>query len=239
MKTNKLQGKAAIGVIIGGDLLLLLMGWFFLIGPQRSTAASIVNATAAAQVQLDQAKKPVVVVKPAAVTQPVIKTADLYSLAKAMPSTEDMPDLLLQLDQIARSAGVTLTSISPAPLTPAGDGSYSSVLVTLAFFGDFYSVTDMLYRLRSLVTVRAGNLQTAGRLFSIGSVGLTPTGAGSQLNAAVTVDAYVYGQSPAAAAAAAAAAPVAPAATAGGTATTTTTSAPTTTSSADNVAPRP
>jgi Tfp pilus assembly protein PilO len=242
MKRNKLEGKAAIGMIIGGDVLLLLMGWFFLIGPQRSTAASIANATAVAEVQLADAKKPVVVVKPAAVTQPVIRTADLYSLAKAMPSTEDMPDLLLQLDQVARSAGVTLTSISPGPPTPSADGSYSSVAINLAFSGDFYSLTDMLYRLRSLVTVHGGSLQTAGRLFSIGSVALTPTGAGAQLNATVTVNAYVYGMTPAAAAAAAAAAPVpaAPAAPAATTtpATTNTTSAPTTTSS-DNVAPRP
>ena len=230
MKRGQLQSKQAIFLIIGGDVLLLLMGWFLLIGPQRSTAASIVNATAAANVQLADAKRPVPVVKPAAVTQPVIKTADLYSLAKAMPSNEDMPDLLLQLDQVARDAGVTLTSIAPGPVTPAASGSFSTVAINLAFSGDFYSLTDMLYRLRSLVTVHAGNLQTAGRLFSIGSVGLTPTGAGAQLNATVTVNAYVYGLTPAAAAAAAAAAP-APAAT---TATNSTTTAP----SAD-VAPRP
>jgi type IV pilus assembly protein PilO len=232
MKTNKLQGKAAIGLIIGGDLLLLLMGWFFLIGPQRSTAASIVNATAAAEVQLADAKKPVTIVKPAAVQQPQIRTADLYSLARAMPSNEDMPDLLLQLDQVARDAGVKLTSISPGPVTPDPSGAFSTVAISLAFSGDFYSLTDVLYRLRSLVTVHAGSLQTSGRLFSIGSVGLTPTGAGAQLDATVTVNAYIYGLTPAAAAAAAAAAP-APAPTS-----TNTTSATTTAPAAD-VAPQP
>jgi Tfp pilus assembly protein PilO len=230
MKTNKLQGKAAIGLIIGGDVLLLLMGWFFLIGPQRSTATSIVNATAAAEVQLAEAKKPVVIVKPAAVQQPEIRTADLYSLAKAMPSNEDMPELLLQLDQVARSAGVKLTTISPGPVTPAPGGAYSTVPINLAFFGDFYSLTDVLYRLRSLVTARGGTLQTSGRLFSIGSVGLTPTGASAQLNATVTVTAYMYGLTPAAAAAAAAAAPAPAPSTA-------TTSA--TTTAAADVAPRP
>lgn len=243
MKKGKLQGKAAIALIIGGDLLLLALGWFALIGPQRATAASIVQATAAAEAQIVEAKRPVKIVKPTAVVQPEIRTADLYSLAKAMPSTEDMPNLLLQLDQVARSSGVTLTSIAPGPATPSTGTSFSTVTITLALSGDFYSLTDLLYRLRSLVAVRNGALQTSGRLFSVGSVGLTPTGTGAQLNATVIMNAYVYGT----AAAAGALAPAAPAA-AAGTDTTSTTTVSTTTistqtttapSSGDNVAPRP
>jgi Tfp pilus assembly protein PilO len=198
VKGRKIPSKAAIALIVGGDLLLLLVGWFFLISPQRSTAASIVQATAAAEVQLQEAKKPVVHVKPAAVTQPEIKTADLYSLAKAMPSTVDMPNLLLELDQVARSAGVDLATISPGAPVPSLTGGFSTVAINLSFSGDFYSLTDMLYRLRSLVSVRNGTLQTSGRLFSVGSVGLVRGSSGSKLNASVIVSAYVYGGAPAA-----------------------------------------
>jgi Tfp pilus assembly protein PilO len=227
VKGRKLPSKAAIGLIIGGDLLLLVVGWFFLIAPQRSTAASIVQATAAAEVQLEEAKKPVVHVKPAAVQQPEIKTADLYSLAKAMPSTVDMPNLLLELDQVARSAGVNLSTISPGAPTPSLTGGFSTVAINLSFSGDFYSLTDMLYRLRSLVSVRNGALQTSGRLFSVGSVGLARGSSGSALNASVVVNAYVYGGAPVL--------PVAPAAPAStDTTNTTTTAAP-----AADVAPGP
>ena len=225
MKMNKLQGKAAIGLIVGGDVILLLLGWFMLIGPQRTTAASIVRATQAAEVQIVDAKRPVKIVKPAAVQQPAIRTADLYSIAKAMPPTADMPDLLLELDQVARSAGVTLTSIAPNAAAPSTAGAFSLVPINLALSGDFYTLTDLLYRLRSLVTVHHGTLETAGRLFSVGSVALTPTGVGAQLNATVTVDAFIYGTP---AAAGAVPAPAAPAST-----DTSTTTAP----SAD-VAPR-
>jgi Tfp pilus assembly protein PilO len=169
-------------------------------------------------------------VKPAAVQQPEIKTADLYSLAKAMPSTVDIPNLLLELDQVARSAGVTLSSISPGAPAPSSTGGFSTVSINLSFSGDFYSLTDMLYRLRSLVAVRNGALQTSGRLFSVGTVALAPAGSGGQLNATVTVDAYVYGAAPGATAVA----PVTPAATGTDTTGTTTTAAP----SAD-VAPGP
>ncbi len=70
-----------------------------------------------------------------------------------MPSILDMPDLLLELDQTASAAGVSLTSIAPtAPATdPAG---YSTVKVALNATGNFYSLTDLLYRLRNLVYVR-------------------------------------------------------------------------------------
>ncbi|MGZ8715619.1 MAG: type 4a pilus biogenesis protein PilO [Gaiellaceae bacterium] len=228
MKGRKLPRKAVIALIVGGDLLLLLIGWFMLISPQRSTAASIVQATAAAEVQLTEARRPVVPVQPAAaVEQPVIETADLYSLAKAMPSTVDMPNLLLELDQVARSAGVTLGTISPgAPAASLTDG-FSTVAINLSFDGDFYSITDMLYRLRTFVTVRNGALQTSGRLFSVGSVGLAPAGSGG-LSATVVVNAYVYGPAPAVAAVAV------PAETSTDTTNTSTTAAP----SAD-VAPGP
>jgi Tfp pilus assembly protein PilO len=198
VKGRKLPSKAAIALIIGGDLLLLLVGWFMLISPQRSTAASIVQATAGAEAQLQEARRPVVPVKPAAaVQQPEIKTADLYSLAKAMPSTVDMPNLLLELAQVARSAGVTLSTFSPTTPVPSLTGGFSTVAINLTFSGDFYSITDLLYRLRSLVAVRNGALQTSGRLFSVASVGLAPAGAGGQLTAAVVVDSYVYGGAPA------------------------------------------
>ena len=183
MKGKKLPGKAAIGLIVGGDLLLLLVGWFLLIGPQRATAASITQATAAVEAQLVEAKRPVVKVKPpSAIVQPEIETADLYSLAKAMPSEVDQPNLLLELDQIARDAGIDVTTISFGTAQESLADGFSTVAINVTFTGDFYSITDYLYRLRSLVTVRNGALQTSGRLFSVGTVGLTPA-ANGQLQA--------------------------------------------------------
>jgi Tfp pilus assembly protein PilO len=222
MKGKKLPGKAAIGLIVGGDLLLLLVGWFLLIGPQRATAASITQATAAVEAQLVEAKRPVVKVKPpSAIVQPEIETADLYSLAKAMPSEVDQPNLLLELDQIARDAGIDVTTISFGTAQESLADGFSTVGINVTFTGDFYSITDYLYRLRSLVTVRNGALQTSGRLFSVGTVGLTPAATGSsKLSANITVNAYVFGGG------VAPPAPVAPVATGTDTTSTATTPAP-------------
>jgi Tfp pilus assembly protein PilO len=197
MNIQRPSKKVTIALIVGGDLLLLLMGWMLLVSPQRSTAKSNARAAQAAQVQIDQAEAaattPVApVVQP---KQPEIRTAYLYKLSKAMPLTTDMPNLLLELNQVVQSAGVQLDSIAPTP-TNATDGTTA---ITLSVTGDFYSLTDLLYRLRSLVAVRTGGLDVSGRLFSIGSVGLTPTGTGRELNGAIALTAYTFGSSSSAA----------------------------------------
>jgi Tfp pilus assembly protein PilO len=202
-KQLKLPKAGKIALIVGGDLVLLLMGWFLLLGPQRATARSIANSTAATQLQIAEAKKPVVPVTPAAVQQPEISTANLYNLAKAMPSTMDTPNLLLELSQVARASGVELSTIQPGqPSAAASATGFSTIPINLTVSGDFYSLTDLLYRLRSLVSVRDGELVTSGRLFSVETVGLSPANGGSGLSATVTVSAYVYGGAPPAPAAA-------------------------------------
>jgi hypothetical protein len=191
--------STAIAAIIAGDLILLVLGWFMLVGPERARAKSTEISAVATEVQIQQAKSPAPTVTPTTQPkQPEIRTAYLYKLSKAMPMTTDMPNLLLELNQVVRDAGVQLSSISPSP----ADATTGTSTITLSVSGDFYSLTDLLYRLRSLVAVHNGGLDVSGRLFSIKSVGLTPTGASKQLNASIALNAFTFG---------AAQAPVAPA----------------------------
>jgi Tfp pilus assembly protein PilO len=223
---KKPSKRTAIALIIGGDLVLLALGWFMLVSPQRATAQSTAQAAQAAEVQIEQAQAPAVV-NPTVrqPKQPEIQTAYLYKLSKAMPMTTDMPNLLLELNQVVLSAGVQLISISPTPTDPIT----GATLITLSVAGDFYSLTDLLYRLRSLVAVHNGALDVSGRLFSVTSVGLTPSGTGRTLNASVSLSAFTFGASAAAASATAAAAPVDTSGAAGAT----TTSGQTTSTAAD------
>jgi len=186
----RISRGGAVAALVAGDLLLLVFGWFLLVGPQRSTAASIKRAAAATDAQVAQASAelsssttPVVQPK-----QPEINTAYLYKLSKAMPMTTDMPNLLLELNQVVQQSGVKLASISPTPPDLTGTSA-----ITLSVTGDFYSLTDLLYRLRSLVSVHNGALDVSGRLFSVKSVGLTPTGTGRELNANISLSAFTFG----------------------------------------------
>ena len=195
MKSLKLNKQMTIGLIIGGDILLLALGWLLLVSPQRQAAASIGKATQAATAQITDAQNQAqLAAHPVIPKQPAIKTAGLYELAKAMPSVTDMPDMLLELDQVARASGVSVISISPGPPVIVPGDPWSTVTIQLSFSGNYYSLTDLLYRLRTLVAVNDGALEASGRLFTVDTIALSTAG-GPTLSATVSIDAYIYGAS--------------------------------------------
>jgi len=195
MKIPRPLPKAAVvGGIVAAGLLVLAIGWFGLIAPQDHKAASLNKQTAAVQTQIADNLAQLAASKNVAAA-PKIRVADVYKLAKAMPSTTDMPDVLIQLDQVAQDAGVQLQDISPSPSTADPITGQQSFMVTLSVVGDFYTVTDLLYRLRNFVYVRHGELEASGRLFSIDNVSFAPQN-GHQLGANITLHTYVYGTAP-------------------------------------------
>jgi type IV pilus assembly protein PilO len=189
-KNVNLQKHALVIVVAICGVLVLALGWLVLLGPKQKQVGDLNQQTAAVRQQIADDLSRAATAR-SATGAPTIKTADIYKLETAMPSITDMPDLLLELDQTAKAAGVKLQSIEPA--APAdGTGGYSTVHVTLSATGNFYAVTDLLYRLRTLVYVRSGSLQANGRIFATDTVTLTPTD-GNQLLANITLDTYVYG----------------------------------------------
>lgn len=184
---------AQLGLIVGAAVLVLVAGWFVAIRPLGQKAAGLHQQNAVVQQQIADDLAQVAAARGggAAAAAQTIKVADVYKLAKAMPSVTDMPDVLIELDQTARAAGVDLQTLSPGATTQ-GTSGYSMLPITLTVAGNFYTVTDLLYRLRNLVYVRSGALQANGRLFSVSSVSLAPSN-GKSILATIGVDTYVYG----------------------------------------------
>ena len=121
-----------------------------------------------------------------------IAVADIFRLAKAMPSVPDMPGILLELDRIAEETGVEFQSVAPATSVVVSD--FQTVPITLAFDGNFYELSDFLFRLRTLVGVRAGELRASGRLFAVESISFAESPKGfPELGATLSIVAYVYG----------------------------------------------
>jgi hypothetical protein len=212
MKTKKPIPKNAIlaGIPVVG-LLVVVVGWMLVVSPQNKKATSLRDETAQVQQKIT-AQLAAAAAARTAVDAPKIRVADVYKLAKAMPSVTDMPNILLELSQLARDAGVDLQSISPGQQTPVN--GQTTIPITLNVAGDFYTVTDMLYRLRNLVSVRHGALQANGRLYGIDTVSLAPSG--KSITASILMHTYIYS-------APVAAAPVTPAPSSTDTTATTTT----------------
>ena len=86
-----------------------------------------------------------------------------------MPDQVDMAGILLELNQVAEDSGITFEQITPATTATPISG-YLAIPITVEFQGNFYDLSDFLYRLRNLVDVRHGTLDATGRLFAIDEV---------------------------------------------------------------------
>lgn len=216
---KQLSPAALISLVVGVVLVVGFGAWFLLVHPQGGKLNDLKRETQDVQERIDAYQRQVA----AARSAPKIEIADVYRLAKAMPDKTDMPDLVLELSQLARDTGIRFDSISPQPLVPIG--SYTVLPVSVTFNGNFYNLADFLYRLRSLVTVHAGRLDATGRLFAVDTLTFNEGQLKfPQIQATLVIDAFVYG--------AGAPAPAAVATTA-----TTTTAATTTTSTTTTTAP--
>jgi hypothetical protein len=175
-------------VVALGILVYAAAGYFLLVSPKKGDAARLDDEIAATNVELMTARA---ALEQQDDTQP-IAVADIFRLAKAMPAQPDMPGILLELSRIAEETGIRFKSITPQTATPAGE--YQTVPISVAFDGSFYALSDFLFRLRTLVSVRRGELHATGRLFSVQSVDFAEAETGfPTLTAALTLQAYVYG----------------------------------------------
>jgi hypothetical protein len=187
---RRIPQPLVIGLIVLGFAMAGLGGWFMLISPQRSKAAELDtqiadtnNAISAARALTLEAKKGA-----------QIRVADLYRLTKAMPDQTDMPGILLELNQIAEDSGITFEQITPSTTAMPVSG-YLAIPITVEFQGNFYDLSDFLYRLRTLVDVRRGALDATGRLFAIDSIEFaeaSPPGF-PEIRAHLVIDAFVFG----------------------------------------------
>ena len=204
-----------VPVIAGALLIVAVVAYWFLVHPKRAEAGRLGN-----EIELLENQVRVATVN-ARKDQPAvrIRVADLFALAKAMPDEEDMPGVILELNATATAAGIEFVSI--APQTPIATATgYHVVPIALKFEGNYFDLTDFLFRLRNHVAVRDGRLGVRGRLFTLDLLDFHE-GAGGvpHIEADLTVAAYVYGD--VAPTATTVAAPTPPATTAATTTTTT------------------
>jgi type IV pilus assembly protein PilO len=190
-ETKKLKPPVLIALIVVGVLVFGLALWFALVHPQGSKLKKLKADEASLQQQIDDQRAKTAAARGA----PKIHVADVYRLAKAMPDKTDMPDLLLELSQLARDTGIQFDSIEPqAAVAVSG---YTVVPINVSFNGNFFNLADLLYRLRTLVDVHNARLDATGRLFSVDTLTFTEAPQHfPRIQAQLMIDAYVYGSIP-------------------------------------------
>jgi cell division septation protein DedD len=188
---RRLPQPLVIALVMVGLALAGLGGWFLVVGPQRSKAADLETQIAETNDSIAAARALTVEAKKGA----KIRVADLFRLTKAMPDQVDMAGIVLELNEVAEDSGITFEQIDPATTATPISG-YLAIPINVEFEGNFYDLSDFLYRLRNLVDVRRGTLDATGRLFAIDEMDFTeaPTAPGfPQIRAHLVIDAFVFG----------------------------------------------
>jgi Tfp pilus assembly protein PilO len=193
-----------LALILAGVIALIgIGGWVGLVGSQRSSASSLADQAADAQVNLDALKNPV---KPtphkgtsskakaqakAAKAKADAKASEAAQLQAAFPTAVGMPSILLQVQKLATQSKVSLESFAPAMPTPVN--GYDSIAIDVTVTGHYLAIQRFVHALRVQAASVHGRVHASGRLFSVETVGITPAADGPPvLNATILLDAFVY-----------------------------------------------
>lgn len=210
MKT--LSQKDKMMLLLMAAVVLLGGGFWFYVKPaKKELAAQTTRAQDAdANVQKLQAElnQLVAKTKPGAVAKTNI--ADALRLDKAYPAKPDLPATILQIEAIAKKAGVSFDDGTPDKGTDVA--GTTGVAFSIKVTGRYYNVQDFIYRMHNQVRVDAqGRLEVNGRLFAVTKADLSPAGgdAGSatvtrSTPVQATITAVAFSRTPGAAAATAA-----------------------------------
>jgi Type II secretion system (T2SS), protein M len=99
-------------------VLVLVVYWFLVLAPKRSDATAAKDELTTQQARLDTARDNLQTAQGAKENFDA-SYAQVVKLGKAIPSTVDMPSLLVQLDAAAAGTGIRFTKIKAGPRTAA------------------------------------------------------------------------------------------------------------------------
>jgi Tfp pilus assembly protein PilO len=180
--------------------------WVLVVSPERKKASNLASQVASAKSQLEAAETKLNTARQAQ-QRYASAYAQIVSLGKAVPTTQEIPSLIYQLSQASRQKSVdfqsiavgsgttTSTAASSATATAtAASAGFQQVPFTFGFSGSYFSLESMLRQLTDLATLNGkGALEVSGRLLTIQSVKLSPNsseGKSKGLTASITATAY-------------------------------------------------
>jgi type IV pilus assembly protein PilO len=139
-------------------IVLLVVGYYFLLlSPLLNTLDARAQERSDKQAQLANLQQEVAQLEAIKRNAPETER-QLLELSKRVPTQPEIPTLVVQIEEIAKAAGVTQLSIEPgAPGPPPGGGDFSVVPITMSFEGTYEELQDFLLRTRNLarlVTVK-------------------------------------------------------------------------------------
>ena len=197
-----MAGRDRIVLMVVVSLALVAAGWMLVVSPKRKEAKTIETTVATAQQELSTAQGKLAETK-AAQAQYSSAYSSVVSLGKAVPASQEVPSLVVQLEKASNQHQVDFNSIAAggtgsgsAASAPAATAGFTQMPFTFIFSGGFFSMEHLFRQLTAFTTHTSGSgLQVSGRLLTIQSVKLAPEasekGKVPRLTGTVTATAYV------------------------------------------------
>jgi len=198
-----------IVIIVIAALAVVAAAWLLAVAPEREQATKLGAQVSAARSALATAESSVASAR-SAQTGYAAAYASLVSLGKAVPTGQEVPSLIYQLEQASNQKRVEFASItssggagsssSVSSSTTAASAGFTQMPFTFTFNGSFFDLYNLFQQLNGFtLRTASGGLQVSGRLLTIQSVKLSPatSSAGSEKNSGgrlagtITATAYV------------------------------------------------
>jgi type II secretory pathway pseudopilin PulG len=192
-----------IVIVVVAVVAAIAASWIMVVSPKRDQAAKLQTKVASAQQKLDSARTQLAQ-NAAASKQYASNYAALARLGEAVPATDDIPSLIIQLQDAADGARVDFQSLqnasaaggtggAAAAAAPASGGTTAATgeQLTFSFSGSYFQLSNFFNKVQHFVTPTGNGVQVRGRLLSLNSVSLTPASGGfPQITAQITATIY-------------------------------------------------
>jgi Tfp pilus assembly protein PilO len=182
---EKLSQRTAIAIAAIGLVAVILVGWFAVVSPQRSTAAEL-------QGQIDESHSALALAEALNSGGREKATAkEARALVRAMPDQARMSQILRQLSGAAKSTRVRVNSVTPSANSPLT--GYEAIPLTVLVEGRYLGITNFLAKLRTQVRAAGEQVRAKGRLYSVDQIQFSGNSEGALLQATLMLNAYTYG----------------------------------------------
>jgi type II secretory pathway pseudopilin PulG len=215
-----MSSRDRIVLIVICAAALIVAPWLLVIQPKRDQASKLQKQVNAQQAELNSARAQLAVGNAARATF-ATSYATLVRLGEAVPTDDNTPSLIYQLQGAAKGAKVGFQSLTfnagsagassaPAPSSSAHSGSSvqaTSALppgatigpagfpiepFTFTFQGNFFHLGDFLGRLQRFVVAGTQRLSVSGRLMTLDAITLGPAPSGfPQMTATISATTYL------------------------------------------------
>lgn len=210
------RDRAILGII--AIVVAIVAPWILVIQPKRDQASKLQRQIDAQQSQLNGVRAELAQ-GTAAKTAFASSYATLVRLGEAVPTDDNTPSLIYQLQSAAQGSRVNFLGLTfnagaggssaPAPSSSSSSSSQAAAAAlppgatvgpagfpvepfTFTFQGSFFNLASFVGRLQRFVVTNNQNVSVSGRLMTLNAISLGPAAAGfPQIQATISADTYL------------------------------------------------